>query len=412
MNSITAQFSCVALKDFPSFSQMELEWNALYQTMDAPYVSDSFDWARLSWDIIGKPRGRELLCLVIRRYTSLVAIFPLVVSRRVIWRVASPLSSEATEYCPFLIDPSVNPTEVMDAIAAKLRKIPRLHGLYLPNVREDEALGLWLMNQAKAVRTLAVPAARARFDGCTDWDSYFATRSSHMRAELRRKVRSAERLGDLRFCEITDRQERHDVWRWLVRRKRAWLQRRAMSDRILSASHVDFIAATLDALGERRPLFALKLNGVVIAAGLCSADTVRVEGFVMAYDENYSRISPGALLQLHCARWALERGLDFDLRTGQEAFKSQWANDFNQVSSFALALTWWGWFYVVSERVRRRIGVHAQRSVLAWVRRAIHAVERVRGQAACGAHALAEVSDGTVVTANLDHVEPFRTTGG
>lgn len=377
MNDVSIPLSSAVLTDFSSFTEIEQEWNALYQAMHAPYVSDSFDWAKLSWEVVCRPKGRELFCIVVRRSSRLIAIFPLVVAKRGWWRVASPLSSEATEYCPFLIDPNAGAAEVMDAIGRTLRDVPNLHALHLPGVCEDETLGLWLAGWADAVRTLTLPTARVRFEGYADWESYFATRSSHMRAELRRKLRSAERLGDLQFCEITDRQERQEIWRWLVDHKRAWLARRDMNDWLMSPWHVEFAAATLEALDERRPLFAMKLGGAVIAAGLCSADATRVEGFVMTYDENYSRISPGALLQLHCARWALEHGLDFDLRTGQEAFKSQWGNDFGQVSSYVAALTLWGRLYVAGERLRRWIGLRVHPSRRARVRRLLNAAVRL-----------------------------------
>jgi CelD/BcsL family acetyltransferase involved in cellulose biosynthesis len=363
MNRVSARFSCAVLTDCSSLAQVEGEWNALYDAMSAPYLSDSFEWAWLSWNLVGKPRRRKPLCLVVRRLSSVVAIFPLVVSRRGIWRIATPLNSEGSEYCPFLIDPRVSPVDVMEAVFATLRDVPNLHGLYLPKVREDEPLGLWLARRADAVRILTLPTARIRFDGCADWDSYFATRSSHMRAELRRKERSAERLGDVRFCEVTDQEERQEIWRWLVSRKRAALARRGMRDWLLAPSHVEFAAETLKTLDGRRPLFAIKLDGAVIAAGLCSVDATRLEGFVMAYDESYSRISPGALLQMHCARWALSHGLDFDLRTGDEGYKSRWANDFSQVSSFALALTPWGWPFVAGERVRRWAGLRMPQSL-------------------------------------------------
>jgi CelD/BcsL family acetyltransferase involved in cellulose biosynthesis len=368
MNNLTARFSCAVLTDLSSFAELEGEWRELYQRMDAPYLSDSFDWARLAWKFVCQPRGRDLFCVVVRRLGSVVAIFPLVASRRGLWRVGSPLNSEASEYCPFLIDSRADLTEVLEAIWETLHRHPALDALFLRNVREDKTLGLWLGRLDEAVRTLTAPSAQIRFDGHPDWDSYFATRSSRMRQELRRKLRNAENLG-MRFCEITDPQERQEVWQWLVRRKKTALASRGKNDWLLTPSRVDFAAATLELLGARRPLLAIKLDDAIVAAGLCSADETRVEGFVMSYDESYAKISPGALLQLYCARWALGHGLDFDLRTGDEAFKSQWANDISPVSMFAVPITSWGRLYVASERARRWLGYRVPQSFRARIRR-------------------------------------------
>jgi CelD/BcsL family acetyltransferase involved in cellulose biosynthesis len=374
MNSVSARLSCAVLTDFSSVAQIEREWDALYHAAEDPFLADSFDWARLSWERICRPRDRELICVVVRAYSGAAAILPLVVSRRGLWRVATPLSSAGSEYCPFLIDPRVSEAEVMAAIWRKIEEIPRLDALYLPNVREDRALGRSLAARRDAARTHTLPTARIRFNGWADWESFFATRSSRMRQELRRKLRGAERLGTLRFCEITDPAERQEVWGWLVRHKKAALARRGINDWLLCPRHVGFVAATLDALGDRRPLLALKLDGAVIAAGLCSRSPTQMEGFVMAYDESHGRISPGALLQMFCARWALEHGLDLDMRTGHEAFKSQWANELGEVSTYAAPLSAWGRLYVAAARARRWLGLHTPQSLRARVRRWLEGV--------------------------------------
>ncbi|HEX7886267.1 MAG TPA: hypothetical protein VF474_09845, partial [Phenylobacterium sp.] len=79
MNDVSIPLSSAVLTDFSSFTEIEQEWNALYQAMHAPYVSDSFDWAKLSWEVVCRPKGRELFCIVVRRSSRLIAIFPLVV---------------------------------------------------------------------------------------------------------------------------------------------------------------------------------------------------------------------------------------------------------------------------------------------------------------------------------------------
>lgn len=376
MNSISMHLSCAVLKDFSHFAGLEEDWRAIYEAMDAPYLSDSFEWARTSWDVVCRNKGRQLFLVAVGGPLGVIAILPLVVARRGLWRIATPLSSEGSEYCPFLIHPSADVAQVMAAIHGKLRRTGGLHGLLLPYVREDGPLGPWLASRADAVRLLTLPAGRIRFQGCADWDSYLATRSAGLRGEVRRKLRRAQALGDLQLCEITDSLERKAVWLWLIERKKATLRRRAMNDWLLTSHQVQFAAATLDRLESRRPLLAVKLDGEVIAAGLCSVGATCVEGFVMAYDERHGQISPGALLQWHCARWAFERGLDFDLRTGHEAFKSRWANEASRVSHYALPLTVWGRIYVAGERLRRGIGLRLPESLRARARRLLSSVGR------------------------------------
>jgi CelD/BcsL family acetyltransferase involved in cellulose biosynthesis len=108
-----------------------------------------------------------------------------------------------------------------------------------------------------------------------------------------------------------------------------------------SDSYARFVAATLDEFGAGggRRIFALKVNGALVAAQLDSVDRVRVESFVGAYDESFSRYSPGSLLLQECIRWAFERDLDYDHRLGAEPFKLGLATHVQQVTTYALALT-------------------------------------------------------------------------
>jgi len=61
------------------------------------YLSQSFDWARISWELIAAPRGRRLHCVVARdrvEYDDLAV-------RRIspgAWSVLRPLGSETIEY--------------------------------------------------------------------------------------------------------------------------------------------------------------------------------------------------------------------------------------------------------------------------------------------------------------------------
>ena len=64
-------------------SGLKAEWDALYDRQAAPHLSDSFDWAWLSWTAVTSGRRRRPFCIVVRRDDRTVALWPLVITNSV-----------------------------------------------------------------------------------------------------------------------------------------------------------------------------------------------------------------------------------------------------------------------------------------------------------------------------------------
>jgi CelD/BcsL family acetyltransferase involved in cellulose biosynthesis len=90
--------------------------------------------------------------------------------------------------------------------------------------------------------------------------------------------------------------------------------------------------------GPRCQLFTLE-HGHTIAAGLVTFRDQNCRRFYTTYyDHAWSRYSPGVTLLFEVARRSLEEGLDFDLMTGEQAYKSRIthsAEDLYQVKASA-----------------------------------------------------------------------------
>ena len=102
----------------------------------------------------------------------------------------------------------------------------------------------------------------------------------------------------------------------------------------------DFLAALCareDATGGVA-MFALKVDGVPIAAYLVSVDRRRVEYYANAYDEAWGTHSPGSVLIEYLLQWTFERSLDFDFRIGDQAYKYKWAKHSCSVVNWEVAL--------------------------------------------------------------------------
>jgi CelD/BcsL family acetyltransferase involved in cellulose biosynthesis len=89
---------------------------------------------------------------------------------------------------------------------------------------------------------------------------------------------------------------------------------------------------------------------VPIAAQLATVDPTRFEAHIGVYDPEWSFFAPGQVLTEHCLDWAFERGLDFDLRVGEEAYKRDWATRSCDTTSWYVATSWRGLRVVTRRR--------------------------------------------------------------
>lgn len=332
------------------------DWERLYERQASPHLSDSFGWALLSWESVAAPLGRRLHCLVVRRGSRPAAIWPLVVAAAPFARIASPLNSEGSEYCPCLLDPEEQPEALGRAVGEGLASLGQADALRLPHVRRDGPLEGLLVRLPGACATIVQPAPMVRAAAFADPDHYASQLSSNTRGALRRRRRKLEQIGRVEFVDVVEAAERADLLHWALSRKRSWLKDRGLANaRLFSESHAAFLEATLRhpwASGSRR-VFALKLDGVPIAAEIASVDGRRVEAFNSTFDAALAAYAPGHLLTLEVIRWALGRGLDYDFRPGTEAYKLTWASEVVPVTSYLVPLTFRGRQFVRYRLARR-----------------------------------------------------------
>lgn len=341
MDQTQTRYACSVVEDVADFVALEAEWDALHSASKDGYLAQGFDWARVCLDKAARPRGARLCCAVLRRHGRLAGLLPLIVSRRGVSRVARPLASPTNEYCPLLFGASVDVGGALKAVWTELGRRRDVDAVLLTHLRDDSDLGAWVRDcpQATWIRSLPAPyLTRSDFES---WERYEEQLSHKVQTNLRRNWRRIRQLGEVSFEELTDPAELQAAWDWMVLQKRKWLARKGLENPwIPSDDYLRFIAATLGDHGRagRRSIFALKLNGQLVAAELVNIDRRRVEMFVVTYDPAFGQSAPGNLLRGEVLRWAFAQGLDYDWRVGGDAYKSEWANHSCEAATYVLAL--------------------------------------------------------------------------
>jgi CelD/BcsL family acetyltransferase involved in cellulose biosynthesis len=338
MDQRLSGYDCDLIDDVGAFAALEAEWDAL-NTGSEGYLSQSYEWARLC---LGRLDAADrLCCAVLRRHGRMEALLPLVVSRRGVSRVARPLASPSNEYCPLLFGPSVEVAGALRSFWTAVSRRGDVDAVLLTYVRDDSALGAWLRDCPHATWIRSTPAPFLDGAEFGSWERYHAQLPHKVQTNLRRNWRRIRQLGEVIFEELTDPAEMHAAWQWMISQKREWMKRRGLENQwIPSDDYFNFIAATLGlkARAGRRSIFALKLDGRLIAAELVNIDQRRVEMFVVTYDPALGQCAPGNLLRGEVLRWAFARGLDYDWRVGGDAYKAEWANRACEALTYVLAL--------------------------------------------------------------------------
>lgn len=354
--------------DRQTIERLKDDWDSLYRKQAAPHLSDSFDWAALSWDMVTSQRRRHPYCAILRRDGRLVALLPLVTTPGGLAKVASPMNSEASEYCPCLLDPDEPPADLWASLHAGLKDRRDIDALRLPHVRQDAPLDDLIRGWPGSQATVVQHAPFVRASDFPTLEDYTAWLPKKIRSKLRRWGRGLEETGRVEFEEVTSAQARIEVLQWLLKGKDRWLRRRGLkNERLMSTANSEFLEATLLqpwTMGSRA-VFALKLDGAVIAAEVTSIDSNRVESFIIGFDDTHSSYAPGHLLTLQIIGWAIDRHLDFDFRTGSESYKLIWTNHDVLVTSYLLPLTSRGQWYVGYRMARRWLSTKAPKGLRA-----------------------------------------------
>src|SRR5579871_1522817 len=294
------------------------EWDALCRKQPGYYCSQTFGWALESWRAVAEPQERQLLCVVGRQEGQLTLIWPFVSLRHYGLTAARPLGPEAAEYTQALLGGHGDPVARLEAAMDAVRRASHCDLLYLPQVLDHSP-------EAAAIQRFPRRMDRLHHSWVSradvaNWDSYFeAVASPRHRRDFRRQRRRLSELGRLEFERVEDPSRLREVIAWVVDEKQACLQRKQKDSPWITSQRY---ATFLQSLAERKDtvggltVFALRLSGRVIAAEIGMLDPARFEAMIFANDDDYSQYSPGRMLMEECVKWALDRGLDFDLRVG------------------------------------------------------------------------------------------------
>lgn len=338
------------LTDPQALRALEPEWNDLWLRARDEYVTQSFAWCWAAWCTVGEPLGRRLHCVVARHAGELVLVWPFTVRRVGAWTRARPLGPEVAEYSTVLVERDARAADRLGAAWKLLCRTIRSDMILFPYVPAGSLLHGLLTGLRRLMIIEETPISGL---GCDAAGRAVFERVRGSKPLRRRRRQLAER-GTLVHERVADPQRRAQLIEWLLPRKEEWIVRTGGEPiwRSLDLYRRFLVAAAAD---ERLAVFALTLDGAVIAAFVARVDNVRVEQFVSVHDDEYRAYSPGQLLRIDTVEWAFERGLAFDLRVGEHEYKKEWTSRRGLAVSYNISNSPFGTLAIAVRAAQRRL---------------------------------------------------------
>ena len=327
---------CEIITDQTKFLSLKRCWDDLYERSIEYDLTQSFEWCRCSWQIVAKPQGHRLHCLITWQGDRPVLIWPIVTHRRVLRTVAYPLSPETSEYSGVLVEAGPEAHQrIRVAWTMLCRNFDKIN---LPFVKKGSPLHRVIVAKKIApcsvLETCSTP--HVSWNGYQDWEDYYRSLKANFRHSLSRTRRRLIEHGNLTFELVQDRDRFPVILDWIFRHKTEWFARTNITSVWRDAEiYKNFLLAVAQTKGiEQMKVFTLQVNDKIISAVVSRMSKLRLENVITVFDPAYRKYGPGQLLHEDILRWAFERRLDCDFRLGNQPYKRSWANSESEAITY------------------------------------------------------------------------------
>lgn len=353
--------------------QLAPEWKALLQRSRIENTFQSFEWLSTWWEHWGSTR--ELAAIAIRDPDGvLVGLAPLHITRSRLLpglRGLAWIGDEHTgsDYLGVIADPVFAEAAIERVVEAIFEHRSEWDYIELLDSVDDAAnqhLCRLLSARMKIERETASVCHYIPLPAT--FDHYFASVSSNLRSNFRRRAKALDRKGNLECSLVTDRIALELNFPELLRLHRMRFDQRGMDSAFLQRGVPEFHLAALRKLADSgvARLILVRVNGELTAAlyGFAAGSTFQF--YQCGLHTDWLPMGVGQYMMGKSIEAAIHSGhTEFDFLRGGESYKLQWAKQARHTFHY----------YAFDDRWRSRAG-HLAYRVRDRVRRWRAAVRR------------------------------------
>ncbi len=315
------------------FTEVAAEWDALVSASPDGSLFETSEWIT-RWMASYWPAG-ETMFLLVRDGPTLVGAVPLLIDEDGEIGCSGTLTLPRNSHVPHasLVAAPGRRREVLDAVFEHLAVERRVTRVILPGMERDSAA--W-DDTVDVVRrrdlhwfpweAMAIPRIRL----ASTWDEYLKTRGSHVRSELKRKLRNVEKTDAVEWVVATTPESCAHVLPDVFRiEAKSWKQAAGTSF-LLDHGAGPFYDSLAHHAAERGwlRLYVLYLAGNPVAHLFGIVYKNEYLALKTSYDESAKSLSPGAALMAYALRDAFAQGYDaFDFLGVESKWKADLATE-------------------------------------------------------------------------------------
>jgi CelD/BcsL family acetyltransferase involved in cellulose biosynthesis len=275
-----------------SFAALAEAWRKLASDTPSCHFTQTYDWCRLGWEHRVSQPNDKLRCVTAWQADQLVAVWPFIQRggagkpKRL-----DPIGCGMNEeYADPLLAPVADNVEACTQILQTLVRGTDIFHAQFVAVGSNMQKAI---NAQKCVRhTVPIDAFQIDRRSAPTWDAFMSAYPSKLRVNLRGRRKQLREQGVVTFEMADSPADQAAVIDWSLQQKQAWLKQHDKSSdwfyRPETRSFLLEAARLKDDIG-RLGLFALKLDGVTVAATIVTIDRERIEGYVTSFDPAYGR---------------------------------------------------------------------------------------------------------------------------
>ncbi|HUY67877.1 MAG TPA: GNAT family N-acetyltransferase [Alphaproteobacteria bacterium] len=315
-------FDCKILTSEADVEAIAEEWRQLQASIgDSPFTG--YHWFDIWWKTIGKQAGRDLHIVTGRLNGRLVALFPLVIVRRLGARILQG-SDRATLYQSGMLCADIDHARELWAAA---RRSPFYDFADIRDVQPGSACARVLDSFARRRDTETNHFLKLTWKTEKEW---LASLSSGMRTGSHRRLRRLEEKGAVCYEVYQTEPPPPTVIDAMIKQKIAWCRAHGENQLFNHSGVLEFYHKLVEMAARQGTLFLvlLKCGNDTIAYRLCFLHQKVAYGYIISYDLGWKQYSPGTLLVMHSIGWAIANGFrEFNFMQGEGAHKSQYTDD-------------------------------------------------------------------------------------
>jgi CelD/BcsL family acetyltransferase involved in cellulose biosynthesis len=329
-------YSTEIIKELKRLQNLEMEWRDLLNESLTNTIFLTWEWITSWWNVF-KNQSKLFVIAIRDNDGRLVGIAPLMIRKRQFYgfpvQELTFIGIGLADRQDFII--SQKHPDVFDVILQIISESSKEWDIaYLDQIPSDSLL---MRDNILSEISYSIEESSIcpfiRIQG--DWDSYLKSLSFKMRKDLRNKMNKMGKEGSWEFKVDTETEDIFSEINEIQMIEKKSRRYGTEKDFFSIEKNLIFMQTFLKicSVNQWYDLAKISFNGKTIAVLLGFLYNHEYIAYIMTFNEEFYRISPGKILLNEKIKWCFEHGesiRDFDFSRGESYIKDRWASESKQ----------------------------------------------------------------------------------